>query len=61
MKDTVGAGDSFLASLISKLLQKEDPQSALDFACAMGALVAASNGANPEISKQQIQDFMFPE
>ncbi|MGM0390993.1 MAG: carbohydrate kinase family protein [Bacteroidota bacterium] len=61
VKDTVGAGDSFLASLIAKLLQKEEPQTALDFACAMGALVAGSNGANPEITMKQIQDFMFPE
>ncbi len=60
VKDTVGAGDSFLASLIAKLLQKEDPQIALDFACAMGALVAGSSGANPEINMQQIQNFMFP-
>ena len=61
VKDTVGAGDSFLASLIAKLLQKEEPQTALDFACAMGALVAGSNGANPKIPIKQIQDFMFPE
>tara|TARA_R100000935_G_scaffold52727_1_gene80090 strand:+ start:621 stop:1511 length:891 start_codon:yes stop_codon:yes gene_type:complete len=61
VKDTVGAGDSFLASLITKLLQKEDPQTALDFACAMGALVAGSSGANPEISMLQIQNFIFPE
>lgn len=60
VKDTVGAGDSFLASLITKLLQKEEPQTALDFACAMGALVAGSSGANPEITILQIQDFMFP-
>jgi fructokinase len=46
VKDTVGAGDSFLASLISKLLKKEDPQAAIDYACAVGALVAAKEGAN---------------
>lgn len=61
VKDTVGAGDSFLASLISQLLQNEAPQTALDYACAMGALVAGSNGANPEITMSQIQNFMFPE
>ena len=60
VKDTVGAGDSFLATLIANLLQKEEPQAALDFACAMGALVAGSDGANPEITMLQIQDFMFP-
>lgn len=61
VKDTVGAGDSFLACLIVKLLQDEDPQTALDFACATGALVAGSNGANPLITMRQIQNFMFPE
>ncbi|MGO4772325.1 carbohydrate kinase family protein [Flavobacterium sp. W22_SRS_FK3] len=48
--DTVGAGDSFLASLITWLLTGKSPQMAINFACAVGALVAASSGANPEIS-----------
>lgn len=54
--DTVGAGDSFLATLIMKLLVKETPQKALDYACAMGALVAAAPGANPDISTEQIEE-----
>lgn len=54
--DTVGAGDSFLATLIMKLLVMETPQKALDYACAMGALVAASPGANPDISIEQIEE-----
>ena len=60
VKDTVGAGDSFLASLISKLLNNKQPQDSLDFACAMGALVASHEGANPLISSEEIQKFMFP-
>lgn len=60
VKDTVGAGDSFLASLIAKLLQKEEPQQALDFACAVGALVAGEEGANPRFGSKEIKDFMFP-
>lgn len=60
VKDTVGAGDSFLASLIAGLLKKEDPQKALDFACAVGALVAGEEGANPEIGVKKIEEFMFP-
>jgi fructokinase len=60
VKDTVGAGDSFLASLIAGLLKNEDPQSSLDFACAVGALVAGEDGANPIIKKSYIQEFMFP-
>lgn len=60
VKDTVGAGDSFLASMVAGILKKENPQSSLDFACAVGALVAAEEGANPELDAKQIQQFMFP-
>ncbi len=60
VKDTVGAGDSFLASLISGILKEENSQSSLDFACAVGALVAAEEGANPELDEKHIQKFMFP-
>lgn len=56
--DTVGAGDSFLASLLAKLLLGNDPQNAVDFACAMGALVAQSEGANPKISNDSVAEFM---
>jgi fructokinase len=47
--DTVGAGDSFLATLISQLLYKKDAEEALNYACAVGALVASKEGANPEL------------
>jgi len=60
VKDTVGAGDSFLASLIAKLFTKENPQKALDYACAVGALVAGSEGANPKLEVEEIKKFMFP-
>lgn len=56
--DTVGAGDSFLATLMTSLLTGKDPQSAVDFACAIGALVAESPGANPEISIERIEALM---
>lgn len=58
--DTVGAGDSFLGSLIGKLLNQHEPQEAVDFACAVGALVASSEGANPIIEKQDIKEFINP-
>ncbi|WP_417884923.1 carbohydrate kinase family protein [Zunongwangia sp.] len=61
VKDTVGAGDSFLASIIAGLLKNKNPQSSLDFACAVGALVAAEEGANPILETRQIQKFMFPQ
>jgi fructokinase len=56
--DTVGAGDSFLATIVSKLLNGESPQKALDYACAIGALVASKSGANPEISSDEINSIM---
>jgi fructokinase len=56
--DTVGAGDSFLATLIMYLLTGTEPQKAIDYACAVGALVAESPGANPEISFARIEDLM---
>ena len=56
--DTVGAGDSFLAGLLSKLLTSDEPQKAIDFACALGALVASNEGANPKITLEEIAKFM---
>tara|TARA_R110000868_G_scaffold15443_9_gene70427 strand:- start:8601 stop:9479 length:879 start_codon:yes stop_codon:yes gene_type:complete len=52
--DTVGAGDSFLATIINKLMNKSNPQEAIDHACAIGALVASREGANPKIDKIDI-------
>lgn len=57
--DTVGAGDSFLATLIIRLLRGKSPQKSLNYACAIGALVAASEGANPKISEKEIKKFMM--
>ena len=58
--DTVGSGDSFLAGLLSELLINSDPQKAIDFACALGAIVAKNEGANPKISSKEINAFMNP-
>ncbi len=57
--DTVGAGDSFLASLLIRLLRGKSPQKALNYACAVGALVAGQEGANPKISEKDIKKFMM--
>lgn len=56
--DTVGSGDSFLATLIDALFKKLSPQKAIDLACAVGALVAQYDGANPSISKKEIATFL---
>jgi len=56
--DTVGSGDSFLATLIDVLLKGKDAQLAIDKACAVGALVAKNKGANPLISDTEINAIM---
>ena len=56
--DTVGAGDSFLAGLISQILNNKPFKEAINFACALGAIVASRNGANPEIGMDEICSFM---
>lgn len=48
--DTIGAGDSFLAALLSKILYTNDYDKAVEFGCLIGALVASHKGANPEIT-----------
>ena len=58
VKDTVGAGDSFLATLIHHLQNKFTPQKCIDMACAVGALVASKEGANPKISALEIKNLM---
>ncbi|APG60519.1 carbohydrate kinase family protein [Christiangramia salexigens] len=60
VKDTVGAGDSFLGTLIAKLLLGKSPQKAMDTACAVGALVAGQEGATPELAQQTIENFLDP-
>jgi fructokinase len=54
VKDTVGAGDSFLGTLVYKLISNDDPQEAIDYACAVGAIVTSREGANPDVSEEEI-------
>jgi len=56
--DTVGAGDSFLATLLEGILTKRRPEESLERACAMGALVASKQGANPKITEKELIDFI---
>jgi fructokinase len=50
VRDTVGAGDSFLAALISGLVgaTKRSPEAILTRACRLGEFVASSDGATPK-------------
>ncbi len=57
VKDTVGAGDAFMAGLMVGLTRGEDPQTLLQNACRMGAYVASHNGATPLLPPEMIQDF----
>lgn len=54
--DTVGAGDSFLATLVHGLIHKQPPDLALRLACAMGALVTEYRGANPKIEQRALDE-----
>ncbi len=56
--DTVGSGDSFLATLTYELFNENNPQKAINTACAVGALVAQSEGANPMISEDVVLNFI---
>lgn len=58
--DTVGAGDSFLASLIGSLSKNIHPQKALEIANATGAFVASQNGAVPDYSEKEIEKIITP-
>lgn len=58
VQDTVGAGDSFLATLLDGILQKESPEKVLQRACAVGALVSSKTGANPIIKEKDIIKLM---
>jgi fructokinase len=54
----VGAGDSFLGTLLAGLLSGQPRADALEEACAMGALVASRTGANPIISQKELTEFL---
>lgn len=56
--DTVGAGDSFLATLLEGLLTSKPPEVAIENACAMGAMVASNAGANPKITSEELKYFI---
>jgi ribokinase len=47
--DTVGAGDAFTAALTIALVEGQDPEQALNFACAAGAKATTVRGAQPSL------------
>jgi fructokinase len=55
--DTVGAGDSFLATFVNGLLANKAMPAILEQACRIGAFVAGKRGANPVYRGSEI-DFL---
>ncbi len=57
VKDTVGAGDSFMAGLMIGLTRGDQAQKLLENACHVGAYVASHNGATPLLPKEIVSLF----
>ena len=58
VQDTVGSGDSFLAAVISGLIEKQNPSELLEFACAVGALVTSKKGGWPEYEPEDVRSIV---
>ena len=57
--DTTGAGDAFVAALTLALLEGQDEETALRFACAAGALTATKAGAQPSLPRRADVDALL--
>lgn len=55
-KDTVGAGDAFLAAMIFGLQHNKEREDILEYANAAGSFVAQKDGATPEYSLHDIEE-----
>jgi fructokinase len=55
LADTVGSGDAFLAGLLYSICQGISPPAAIEFASAMGALVASHTGSCPEYEVAEVE------
>ena len=57
VKDTVGAGDAFMAGLMVGLTRGTDTRKVLENACRLGAFVASHHGATPLFPPEIIELF----
>ncbi len=57
VRDTVGAGDAFMAGVMVGLTRGADTQTVLETACRLGAIVASHDGATPLLPQEMIQEF----
>jgi fructokinase len=55
--DTIGSGDAFLAGFLHSLLRQDTPEQCLQFANALGALVASYPGGCPDYGIEEIERF----
>jgi len=51
--DTTAAGDTFTAALTVALVEGQEPEAALKFACAAGAAAATKRGAQPSLPTRE--------
>ena len=58
LQDAVGAGDAFAAGFLDSLLNERSLAEACRFASALGALVAAQEGATQPVDRAQIEAFL---
>jgi len=52
--DTTAAGDTFTAALTVALVEGQEPQQALEFACAAGAAACTKLGAQPSLPTRDV-------
>ncbi len=56
--DTVGAGDAFLAALMSKFLDTNNYEQLLEFACAVGSVVSTKKGGATRLQFKEIENLI---
>jgi fructokinase len=57
VRDTVGAGDAFMAGLVAGLTRGGETRKVLENACRLGAFVASRSGATPALPPEIIREF----
>ena len=57
VKDTVGAGDAFMAGLMVGLTRGTETRKVLENACRLGAFVASQDGATPLLPPEIVAEF----
>lgn len=58
VQDTIGSGDAFLSGFLNQFFAGAKDQECLRFANALGALTATKAGGTPNISMEEIEDFL---